>query len=101
MARLALSFSAAGLVPGAFAHDLARIIGHLSTQPNVEVKLFATVDPPSEALKQEVVQEAANWSADATIFLDSDRRMPANAFDKVILAIEEDKLKAVISNGTH
>lgn len=102
MTKIGLSFSALGLVPAVFAHDLARIIGHLAAMPDVEVRLFVPAEAPSQEVADALRDVALEWGADTLIFLDTDRRLPAYAFDKVVDAIQTDKRKQLLVSGvTH
>lgn len=96
--KIALCIPGLGTVPAVFAHDLARITGHVaSTYPNVNVRLLAAAEEePSPEVRDALVNAAQEWGADICIFPNPDNRMPADAFDPLI---EELARKRIILPG--
>lgn len=84
--KVALVIPGTGLVPAVFAHDLARLVGHVaSTRLNTEVRILAAADEePSEELLNELVGVAREWGADVTVFPDVNKRLPNYAFDEML-----------------
>lgn len=90
--KIALVIPGMGLVPAVFAHDLARVVGHVATtRPDTEVRILAAADEElSESLLNELVGVAREWGADLTVFPDVNARMPNYAFDEMLdrIAVE-------------
>lgn len=103
--KLALGIPGVGDVPAAFAHDLARLTAHIvTTHFDVELRVLASVEPPSNEQREEILGAAREWGADLILFPNPDTRIPANAIDDLLASVRNEQIvlpKSKIEVVTH
>lgn len=97
--KIALAVPGHGEVPAIFAYDLAQLIGYLSSQPAVSLRILTSTDPIDAAVHEELVQAAMEWGADIMVFPKTNERLPANILDEAIEMALAPKIEVVSPIG--